>query len=63
MYVVCGRLLVGIKISRHEVIFDLVTSGMEDFIETTVVFISAEYRKSIVDLLELRGFMPCFGNC
>ena len=38
-------------------------SGTEDFIEATVVFISAEYGKSITDLLELRGSVPCFSNC
>ena len=61
LYMVCGRPLVGVRISWDEVIFDLVTSGMEDFIEATVIFISTEYRKSIANLLELRGSMPCFG--
>ena len=36
---------------------------MEHLIEALVVFISAEYRKSITNLLELKGSMPCFGNC
>ena len=63
LYVVCVRPSVGNRISQHEVDFDLVTSGMEDFIEALVVFISAECRKSITNLLELRGSMPCFGNC
>ena len=53
--VLCGGLLSGVRISRHEVIFDLVTSSMEDFIEALVVIISAEYKKSIANLLELRG--------
>ena len=53
MYVVCGRSLVGVRISRHEVNFDFVTSGMEDFIKAILVFISTEYRKSIAKLLEL----------
>ena len=63
MYVVCGRPLVGVRISWHEVIFDLVMSGTEDFIEATIVFISAEYGKSIPKLLELRESVPCFSNC
>ena len=62
LYLVCIRPEVGVRISRHEVNFDLVTSGTEDFIEATVVFVSAEYRKSIVDLFELRRSMPCFSN-
>ena len=34
-----------------------------DLVEALVVFICAKYRKSITNLFELRGSMPCFGNC
>ena len=37
-------------------------SSTEDFIKASVVFIRAEYGKSIIELLELRGSVPCFGN-
>ena len=53
----------GHRPSQFKKIFDLVTSSTEDFIEALVVFISVEYRKNIANLLELRGSMPCFGNC
>ena len=49
-------------ISRHEVTFNLVMSGTEDFIEATVVFICAEYGKCITELLEFRGSVPYFSN-
>ena len=35
----CGKPPVGVRISRHEVSFELVTSGTEDLIEALVVFI------------------------
>ena len=38
-------------------------SGTENFIETTVVFTRTRYRRSIIELLELRGSVSCFSNC
>ena len=38
-------------------------SGTEDFIEATVIFICAEYGKSIIELIELRRAVPYFSNC